>query len=49
MNDNKVERIKDVLRRYFEVDDNGNDNPEYDDFYTAQEAVDAIHDIVGEI
>lgn len=42
------ERIHDVLRRYFEVDDYGNDNPTYDDGYTAQEAIDAIHTIVGD-
>lgn len=49
MSNDKIERIKDVLRRYFEVDDNGNENPNYNDCYTAQEAIDAIHDIVGEI
>lgn len=49
MNNDKIERIKDVLRRYFEVDDNGDDNPMYDDRFTAQEAIDNIHEIVGDI
>ena len=41
--------IKRVLRRYFECDDNGNPNPEYDSYFTAQAALDEIHDIVGDI
>lgn len=42
-------KIKGVLRRYFETDDCGNDNKEFDDSYTAQQAIDDIHDIVGDI
>lgn len=42
-------QIKKVLRRYFECDDNGNPNKEFDDTYTAQEAIDEIHRIVGDI
>lgn len=42
-------KIKDVLHRYFETDDNGDDNKEFDDSYTAQQALDDIHDIVGDI
>lgn len=42
-------RIKAVLRRYFEVDDDGEPNKEFDDDYTAQQAIDDIHDIVGDI
>ena len=42
-------KIKGVLRRYFETDDSGNDNKEFDDSYTAQDAIDDIHDIIGEI
>lgn len=42
-------KIKDVLRRYFECDDSGNDNKEFDDSYTAEAAIDDIHDIVGDI
>lgn len=42
-------KIAGVLRRYFEVDDNGDPNPEFDDTYTAQAAIDDIHEIVGDI
>ena len=42
-------KIKAVLRRYFETNDDGEPNEEFDDGYTAQQAVDDIHDIVGEI
>ncbi len=42
-------KIKGVLRRYFETDDSGNANKEFDDNYTAQNAIDDIHDIVGDI
>lgn len=42
-------RITDVLRKYFEHNDNGDPNPEFDDCFTAQDAIDEIHDIVGEI
>lgn len=42
-------RIKKVLRRYFECDDNGDRNKEYDGTYGAQEAIDDIHEIVGGI
>lgn len=42
-------KIKGVLRRYFETDDNGDDNEEFDDSYTAEQAIDDIHDIIGEI
>lgn len=41
--------IKAVLRRYFEVDDNGNPNPTFDENFTAQDAIDEIHGIVGDI
>lgn len=42
-------RITEVLRRYFDTDDNGDPNPEFDDCFTAEEAIDEIHDIIGEI
>lgn len=45
----KIEKIKAVLRRYFEVNDDGDDNPEYDENFTSQLAIDEIHDIVGTI
>lgn len=48
MND-KIEKIKNILRQYFEVDDNGNPNAVFDDSFTATEAIDEIHTIVGEI
>lgn len=44
-----TDKIKSVLRRYFEIDDNGELNKEFDDDYTAQAAIDDIHDIVGDI
>lgn len=47
--DDKIEKIKNILRRYFEVDDNGNPNAVFDDSFTATEAIDEIHAIVGEI
>lgn len=42
-------RIIGVLKKYFECDDNGNQNPEFDDCFTAQAAIDEIHDIIGDI
>lgn len=44
-----TDKIKSVLRRYFEVDDNGEPNEEFDEDYTAHAAIDDIHDIVGGI
>lgn len=44
-----TERIRNVLRRYFEVDDNGNPNPEYDESFEPQAAIDEIHEIIGDI
>ena len=46
---NKIETIKNVLRRYFDYDDNGNPTKEFDENFTAQDAIDEIHDIVGDI
>lgn len=43
------EQIKQILRKYFEVDDHGQPNEDYDDTYSAQDAIDDIHDIVGDI
>lgn len=45
----KIVSIKNILLRYFEVDDNGNASSKFDSDYTAQQCVDDIHDIVGEI
>jgi len=44
-----TEQIKEVLRRYFECDDHGHENEEYDPYLSAQDVVDEIHDIVGDI
>ena len=44
-----IENIKTVLRKYFEYDDNGNPNEEYDPHFECSEAIDEIHDIVGDI
>ena len=43
------EEIKDVLRKYFECDDSGNKNENYDETFSAQDAIDEIHSIVGNI
>lgn len=42
-------KIKAVLRRHFPTDDNGDPNPEFDDCFTAEQAIDDIHDIIGDI
>ena len=42
-------KIKAVLRRYFDTDDSGEPTPEFDEYLTAQEAIDEIHEIVGDI
>ena len=44
-----VDEIRRLLRRYFECNDNGDPNPEYDSNYTAQNFVDDIHDLIGDI
>ena len=49
MNKNKIERIKNVLRRYFDTDDNGEVSKTFDEYFTASEAIDEIHEIVGNI
>ena len=48
-NDKTIEKVKDTLRRYFEYDDNGHPNDDYDERFYAQDALDAIHRIVGKI
>lgn len=42
-------KIKAVLRRYFEANDNGDPNPEFDENFAPQAVIDAIHEIVGDI
>ena len=46
---NKIERIKNVLRRYFDTDDNGEVSKTYDEHFSASDAIDEIHKIVGDI
>lgn len=43
------DKIRAVLRRYFECNDNGDENPEFDEYFSAEDAIDEIHDIIGEI
>ena len=45
----KIERIKNVLRRYFDTDDNGEVSKTYDEHFSAADAIDEIHKIVGKI
>lgn len=45
-NESIAEQIKSVLKRYFEADENGNPNPEYDEYFSAQDALDEIAAIV---
>lgn len=42
-------KIKQILLKYFECDDNGDCSSFHDPDYTAQNAIDDIHDIIGEI
>jgi hypothetical protein len=44
-----VKKIKAILRWYFIYDDNGDPNPTFNEYYTAEEAIDDIKDLVGEI
>ena len=46
---NDIEQIKNVLRKYFEYDDNGNPNEEYDPNFSANDAIEEIHQIAGKI
>ena len=41
--------IKQVLLKYFEYDDDGKPNPAYDPSFSAAEAIDEIHDLIGKI
>lgn len=43
-----MEKIKAVLARYFERDFDGNLNQSYDPLFCAQDAIDAIVEIVKE-
>lgn len=41
--------IKNVFKRYFEEDDNGVPNKQYDECYAAQDALDDIHSYIGKV
>ena len=43
------EKIKDVLRKYFQYDDKGHQNKDYNPIYSAQDTIEKIKEIVGEI
>lgn len=43
------EGIQKILLKYFDTNDAGEVSPLYDEDYSAQEAIDDIHDLVGEI
>ena len=45
----KIEKIKNVLRRYFETDERGNVSKTYDENFSAADAIEEIHKIVGKI
>lgn len=42
-------QIANVLRKYFEYNDNGEPNDEYDPDFAPQDALDEIHNIIGGI
>ncbi len=44
-----AEKIRKLLRRYFETDVNGDPIPEHDPNYTLQDFVDDVHFLVGRI
>lgn len=41
--------IKQILLKYFECDDSGDRSPFYVPGYSAQNAIDDIHDLIGDI
>ena len=41
--------LKQLLLRYSDSADNGAPSPFHDPYYTAQNAVDDIHDLIGDI
>ena len=43
------EEIRNILRKYFEYDDNGYPNESYDPSYSPSDAIDDIHNVVGKI
>ena len=47
--DNIKNKIKVVLRRHLPTDGNGDPNSEFDDCFTAEQAIDEIYNIVSGI
>lgn len=43
-----IERLKGVLRKYFETDDNGHKNKEYLSYFAASDAIDEIEEIIDD-
>ena len=43
------EKLRKLLRRYFETDDNGDPIPEHDPNYSLQDFADDVHFLVGRI
>ena len=41
--------IKKILLRYCAWDDNGDPSPTHDEDFTAEEAIDEIHQLIGDI
>ena len=42
-------QIANVLRKYFQYNDRGEPNDEYDPNFTPQDALDEIHEMIGRI
>ena len=42
-------QIANVLRKYFQYNDRGEPNDEYDPNFTPQDALDEIHEMIGNI
>lgn len=43
-----IDRLKGVLRKYFETDDNGNKNKEYLSYFAASDAINEIEEIIDD-
>lgn len=43
------ESIQEILLRYFQANDAGEPSPLFDEDCTAQQVIDDIHDLIGEI
>jgi len=47
--ENIVKDVENVLRKYFQYNDKGYPNKDYDETFDAQSAIDEIHNVVGDI